>query len=199
MVVRTAFGHTIEVMLQKGVRQGDPLSPIVFNIVVNALLKRLEKFGQVPGRWTKLSALGYADDGTLIAVSPEEMVDMWNVVLEFSRMSGMELCPGAGKTVLDVLNCKQPPVLRYKGTVVPLLGPGEAYKYLGFWTSLSGGLQKECGAIEAKIRAFCALLGEKRLTLYDRVQAVKLALVPYLQYHMQIIWWSQKNARSGRA
>ncbi|CAK9796152.1 Retrovirus-related Pol polyprotein from type-2 retrotransposable element R2DM [Anthophora quadrimaculata] len=53
-----------------GVRQGDPLSPLIFNMVIDRLLKRLTpEVGVNIGRLS-YNALIYADDIILVASTP---------------------------------------------------------------------------------------------------------------------------------
>lgn len=42
-VIRTEAGETEQIMLKKGVKQGDPMSPILFNMAIDLLLYTLEK------------------------------------------------------------------------------------------------------------------------------------------------------------
>ncbi|KYO37273.1 hypothetical protein Y1Q_0008960 [Alligator mississippiensis] len=66
--VRTTNGQTTEIPIRSGVRQGCPLSPIIFNLAMELLLRamaggpsRLNLYGQ------KLSILAYTDDLVLLA------------------------------------------------------------------------------------------------------------------------------------
>jgi hypothetical protein len=61
---------TVEVpmKLQRGVKQGDPLSPFIFNAVLEPLLLQLESLpGYKVGELASVSSLAFADDIFLIA------------------------------------------------------------------------------------------------------------------------------------
>lgn len=55
------------------VKQGDPLSPVIFNLVVDPLFSRLP--GEIGVRVGNsiLNAMGYADDLVLFALSPDSL------------------------------------------------------------------------------------------------------------------------------
>ena len=103
---------------QKGLRQGDPLSPILFNIVVDMLailLKRASQEGQIAGIVPHLvdgglSVLQYADD-TIIFMDHdiEKAVNLKMILCDFEQLSGLKInfhkssiyCFGAAKEVTD--------------------------------------------------------------------------------------------------
>ena len=59
---------------EKGVEQGNPLSPILFNLFMNDIFEAVknDSFITLDGQ-TKIDALMYADDLIILASSPEEL------------------------------------------------------------------------------------------------------------------------------
>ncbi|NWI09426.1 PO21 protein, partial [Crypturellus soui] len=75
-----------------GVKQGDPLSPILFNLALDPLLCKLEeldlgfKYGE-----QLISSLAFADDLALLSDSWESMQQSIEVVEEFCRLTGLRV------------------------------------------------------------------------------------------------------------
>ena len=75
-IVRTLYGKTDWFKIEKGVQQGCLLSPCLFNlyaehIMRNARLDELQAGIKIGGR--NINSLRYADDITLMAESEEEL------------------------------------------------------------------------------------------------------------------------------
>jgi hypothetical protein len=63
--VRTEIEHpkgAIPITLQRGVKQGDPLSPLLFNLVLEPLLDRLHQMEGIPLGKECISVIAFADD-----------------------------------------------------------------------------------------------------------------------------------------
>ena len=71
---RTAEGLTDSVPIDSGVRQGCPLSPIVFNLTLEVVLRMIQRTGEgVTMEQNRVCQLAYADDIALLTDSPAGM------------------------------------------------------------------------------------------------------------------------------
>ena len=152
--VRTKHGLTGKFDLRTGVRQGDPLSPLIYIITLDALHAGLRgdnplfptqsltwgyRFrGHDPdtGDAVRIASVGYADDTVVIATSLESVTQMHAWVREFF---------GAHRTAL---NCSKSHLLCSDGAPVPALpsvdglsliepkGEADTIRYLGAWINL---------------------------------------------------------------
>ena len=92
--VRTGHETTDWFQIRKGVRQGCILSPCLFNLNVeyimrNAALDEAQAGIKIAGR--NINNLRYADDTTLMAESQEELKSLLTKVKEESEKAGLEL------------------------------------------------------------------------------------------------------------
>ena len=92
--VRTGHGTTDWFHIRKGVRQGSILSPCLFNlyaeyIMRNARLDEAQAGIKIAGR--NINNLRYADDATLMAESEEELKSLLMKVKEESEKIGLKL------------------------------------------------------------------------------------------------------------
>jgi hypothetical protein len=78
--------------LESGVRQGDCISSLLFNICINPLVLRISKaVVGVPLLGTNISTLAYADDITLFALSSRDHKLSWDIVRKFCSVSGLNV------------------------------------------------------------------------------------------------------------
>lgn len=122
-----------KIWIKRGVKQGDPLSPILFNLVVDQLLQRLELSGlgmditagrpQEPDSVGKrLPGLAFADDLLLFGSNEDEVQQLARITVEFYNEVGLSI--NARKTTL-------------MGTPWPIfvndeeIAPCTSFRYLG--------------------------------------------------------------------
>ncbi len=125
---------TSEIPILSGVKQGDPLSPVLFNI---ALITTLEGKGQgatVGG--AKYTCLAFTDDTVLVSHDWQAMQENLSEIERFCGISGLRVnvdkCSGFHirpyrKTFL--INTERQWTL--DGCPIPLLQPGDTTRYLG--------------------------------------------------------------------
>lgn len=127
--------------IEKGVLQGDCLSPLLFNLVVNALLKtidseRIRTMGYnycdtlTPRHWFQ-----FADDSALVTSTEEDSQALLNVFTKWCQWAGLKICPRKCKIFAMRKNGTKTvqfsPYLRVNNVQIPTLKQDEEFVYLG--------------------------------------------------------------------
>ena len=156
--VRTGQGFTAKIFMRIGVKQGDPLSPLLFNLAIDPLLSKLENFGEGYGdAGNSMAVLAYADDLVLLSDSWDGMYRNIGILEAFCGLSGLKVnsakCHGffiAGgmRTANKINNC---PPWKLGGAEIHMVGPKEHVRYLGVDINPWKGVRKPdtVGELEA--------------------------------------------------
>uniref|UniRef100_A0AAY4CRI0 Reverse transcriptase domain-containing protein n=1 Tax=Denticeps clupeoides TaxID=299321 RepID=A0AAY4CRI0_9TELE len=138
---------TPEISIRTGVKQGNPMSPLLFNLAIDPLLATLETHGvgfQTEGG--KIAALAFADDLVLLSDGWEGMSHNLSILEKFCNLTGLTVqakkCHGFMITPTHdsytVNNCQPWSIERAE---LHMVGPEESEKYLGVrigpWTGIS--------------------------------------------------------------
>ena len=186
--VRTGHGTTDWFQIGKGVRQGCILSPYLFNlyaeyIVRNAGLEEARAGIKIAGRY--INNLRYVDDTTLMAESEEELKSLLMKVKEESENVGLKL--NIQKTKIMVSS--------------PITSWQIQWLILFFWAPKS--LQMVIGAIQLKdtpgrkvMTNLESRLKSRDITLSTKVCLVKAMVFPVVMYGCEN--WTIKKAECQR-
>ncbi len=126
--------------VERGVRQGDPLSPNLFNAILEEIFRKLEWEGRglrINGEY--LNNLRFADDVVLIGRSREEIESFGTELAEKSRLAGLEV--NWNKTRILTKEARER--VRIEGVEV---GWEEEFRYLGQIVSFMNRREKELKA-----------------------------------------------------
>ena len=139
-----ATGHSItpEIEFEKGVLQGDCLSPLLFNMVFNTFMQTLTKsdeFKQMNYVYHKIlkpiNWFQFADDA--VAVTPNEYDNQifWNVFMRWCRLSNMiirtDKCSSFGICKRGSKSVQFMSKLFINGDFIKSIELGDSFQYLG--------------------------------------------------------------------
>ena len=96
----TSHSHTPPIGSMRGTFQGDPLSTLLFDLMIEPLIPRLNashKGYDMTSCGLRLASKWYADEGTLVTNTIEDMVTLLYIVEQFSDWSGSHLNVGKCK------------------------------------------------------------------------------------------------------
>jgi len=88
----TPHGHTSPITIRRGTLQGDPLSPLFFDLMIEPLIRWLtasQKGYTITSGGLRLASKWYVDDGTLVTKTIEDMITLLNIVEQFINWSGI--------------------------------------------------------------------------------------------------------------
>jgi exonuclease III len=136
MSVCTKYGLTDWFQAKSGIKQGCPLSPLLFalfmNMIIDEIIPILGKRGVVVKDDVQIIMLAFMDDLTLFASSMEDMQRLVNELTKVLRAYDMTINQDkSGWLALNVT----PTELLVEQSAIPMVDATNAYKWLGLWTT----------------------------------------------------------------
>ncbi|KAK7881462.1 hypothetical protein WMY93_029871 [Mugilogobius chulae] len=100
--IKTSSGFTAPIQLKSGVKQGDSLSPILFNLCLDPLMYALEKevVGAQFGRELAIPSISYADDLVILGESHPELQKALDVLTIYLERVGLSANPAKCHSLL---------------------------------------------------------------------------------------------------
>ena len=182
----TAYGLTGKVPAGAGVRQGDIISPALYIMFLNPLLKGLEKTGEgyTVGNHVLIEK-AFADNMALVSGSKTGIQNLMNKVNRFMEYNRVII--NETKSQYHWVNTVQADV-RTRGHKLNEKGPAGFFTYLG-WTlnlQMDWSVQvQDC--IKKYVDTTKAIMSEKGLTINQRVQVVNVIATTSILYRTKIM------------
>ncbi|XP_075741321.1 uncharacterized protein LOC142790228 [Rhipicephalus microplus] len=175
-----AAGTTEPIPIRAGLRQGCPLSGLLFNLVVDPVIRAVQ------GGDKQHNILAYADDLTLLTADPTTLKRSLNVVTTLSDRLGMRLKPAkchtlhlSGRYPVGT----RPTTFTVGGVPVPALADYEWHRFLG--RPVGFRVLPDQTTVDEDIHLGRKLLFSM-LTPWQRLGAIKTFLYPALNFAMRV-------------
>lgn len=174
--------------INRGVRQGDPLSPLLFNAVLDAYIEIANGTNNgatiTPG--TTISVMAFADDMVLLHDSPAHMPTMLNQLGLFLQSKGMSVNPKKCASLVFERNkssyfTHSRPLYQVAGMPIPMVTDINAYKYLGHEVSASGVRKPTL----TNLPLWLENLRKSPLKPYQKVNILKYFMIPKFIFPLQ--------------
>ena len=177
-----------EVRIRKGVKQGCPLSPLIFNMCMNPLLKELQNSNK--GYRVKdrvISVQAYADDIILFSESRRGMEHLIDIVQRFVAYSRLVInthkCHSLAYIIGDSGRVTDTEEFMINGNAVPLDDLSHSIQYLG--TAAAASICVRYKGTEETIESTKTLINKvinSQLKVNQKLDAFRRFVIPRLDY-----------------
>uniref|UniRef100_H3A9T8 Reverse transcriptase domain-containing protein n=1 Tax=Latimeria chalumnae TaxID=7897 RepID=H3A9T8_LATCH len=191
--------QTQSIHIERGIFQGDSLSPLWFCLALNQLSKMLRNsgYGYSLGRrpTVLVSQLFYMDDLKLYAKNSDQLQSMLEPVSSLSKSITMEI----GVDKCAILHAKRGKLKRHDniqlldGAELQELEPEKHYKYLGMQQLLNINTTQIKEAVTATFKKRLKLIMKTQLNAKNKTQAINTWASPVLAYMYGVLKWSKTS------
>ena len=127
-----------QIKIKRGVLQGDPLSPLIFNLVLNKACETIKNFQGIQLGTKNINRLLFADDTVLMASNHYDLQEITDKYTESLKSYGLQINPRKCASVSIETDRKkkqwyvnEKPIIKIDGVLIKALKTNESYKYLG--------------------------------------------------------------------
>lgn len=176
--------------VRRGVKQGDPTSGGLFNMIMDELLTLLEEAHGLLLGGTRVAGIGFADDTVLVSDSVHGMRRHLRVLEEFLRCTNMEVNPAKCLAlqlgaVSDAKSMKSTiltrPLFQIGGVDVPCMNAETQLGYLGLQYDYRGSVAPSA----ANITVLLERLRLAALRPWQKMEILRTYLLPRLVHSLQ--------------
>lgn len=192
--IRTEEGETEVFEINSGVRQGDALSAMLFNIVIEKIVKELDAKGSITTKEGQI--LAYADDIVIMARTRRRMEEIFKELRKKAKKMG--LLVNQSKT--KYMRCSKDDRQNHGVTIIDELTIEEvdSFIYLGVIINRKCEREEEIKKrVQAGNRAFYhnkSLLKDKKLSRETKIKIYKTLIRPVVAYAAETACYSKREA-----
>ena len=177
---------------RRGVIQGCPLSPILFNCALDPLLWKLTKDNKEDGVIVRdrngneimINAQAYADDVVLVSPTVESMNNLIHSTRDFAEFSKLTVAP---QKCISMSKCRnETPTFLMNNQEIPAKDISNSIRYLGAPISGSKASRvKYCKATLEDVQVRTNSVFSSNLTILQKLDAIKTYVLPRLDFLLE--------------
>jgi hypothetical protein len=180
--------------IERSCRQGCPLSPYLFILGIEPLIKEIQKSSKIKGieiENTKCKVTAYADDLTIFARTVKDLWEVNSIMNRFKYVSGLELAPNKSE-VMWIGPWKDNPPTNSPFNVVSEM------KILGIWHTPNIEVTRKLNyePLIESVKKKTSELKARGVSLLGRVQLVKALIYSKIQYIAAVITPNEKQIKA---
>jgi len=190
----TTEGMSRGIDMKQGIRQGCPMSPILFALYMDWVTEAIKNSQiHIPG---EPSMLAYADDILVWGYSKEEMQAKLEITIKSVEELGLKI--SCKKSLIQINNWginKYPEIYETKDWVInncetevaiPKIKPTENFKYLGIWMNADSDCQENLNKLEEKVKGRLDIIEALKVNPLTKAMLIKSRIVSVIDYSLGI-------------
>ena len=197
------FGKTKEIPIQRGTIQGDILSPYLFIIFLEPLLRWLKQGNYEYTFGTSkaiISSVAYADDLAIITNKLSSLQAQLNKLDRYCEWAGMDLgiskcaitgCPNKSKMNQEIFKTHiETANITYRNQTIPTLHQNEPYVYLGIQLVSSLKWKIQIHITTTKVISQCSQLANCPATMKQKISMIDTVIRAGIAYSFYAVPFS---------